>query len=293
MVTRSRHYSPLRYPGGKTNIVTQLEELLDFNDIRGVDYAEPFAGGAGLALSLLFDGYVSHIYLNDLDAGIFSFWSSILEETDEFCRLIENTPVTIDQWEIQKQILEKPDQFTILELGFAIFYLNRTNRSGIIKGGVIGGKDQSGEYKLDCRFNKSELIRRIRLIALRKNDIFLTRLDALEFISEVVNNCPRKCLTFLDPPYYLKGHQLYLNYYNHSHHLALADIVQNSLREPWIVTYDNVSEINEMYSDSSKLEYTVSYSAAKKCKGSEVMYLSSDIKLPMQQLFCETNSMVL
>jgi len=239
----------------------------------------PFAGGCGLALSLLTDGYVSHVHLNDLDSAIFAFWSSVLEETSEMCRLIRDTPLTIEQWHRCKEILFNSSEHSLLEFGFAAFFLNRTNYSGIIEGGVIGGLQQNGNYKMDCRFNKNDLIQRIEFIASRKNYISLTRFDACEFIKNVINNNPKDCLTFLDPPYYKKGNHLYFNAFNHKDHLKLSRVIQNELKGRWIVTYDDAPEISAMYSLSSSIRYQISYTVSTKKKVSEIMYYSPNLKV--------------
>jgi DNA adenine methylase len=274
----------MRYPGGKAILANQIKSIISFNDIVGIDYAEPFAGGAGLALRLLIDEYVSHIYLNDLDSAIFAFWSSVLEQTSELCKLIIDTPITIEKWHYCKEVLANPLRHTLLEFGFATFFLNRTNRSGIITGGVIGGLLQDGNYKIDCRFNKTDLIGRIELIASHKKDISLTRFDACDFIKNVINQNPVECLTFLDPPYYEKGNKLYLNHFIDKDHLKISKIIKNKLKTPWIVTYGDVPEINSMYSMFPKIRYQINYTASKKQKGNEIMYYSTDLKIPSDKI---------
>lgn len=280
MISKELHPSPLRYPGGKACLLDNIKAIIDDNNIRGIEYAEPFAGGAGLALSLLFESYVSHVFLNDLDTAIFAFWSSLLEQTDDFCALIEQTPVTIEQWFHQKRIFSKPSYYSLFELGFATFFLNRTNRSGIILGGTIGGLHQDSKYKLDCRFNKVNLIQKIRRVALWREYISLTRIDGCEFIREVICNYPRNCLAFIDPPYYQKGPQLYYNAFNHSDHVRLAELIQNELPGPWIVTYDDMPEIRSMYAFAPEVPYEIRYSLSKKRKGREVMYHSHNLSVP-------------
>lgn len=278
-----RYSSPLRYPGGKACLANAVKDILHLNELSGIEYAEPFAGGAGLAIALLTDGLVSHIHLNDLDTAVFAFWSSLLEETSDLCRMISNTCVTIEEWHRQKQVFADPRNHSLLELGFATFFLNRTNRSGIIDGGVIGGQGQSGNYLIDCRFNKSDLIKRIESIASRRDQISLTRLDGSVFIREVLALNPQDCFTFIDPPYYEKGSSLYFNSLDHSGHALLANVVQRELRAPWIVTYDDVSEVNRLYQSSSVFKYRVNYSASAKQKGNEVMYYSPNLMIPVYE----------
>ena len=280
MLDKAFYPSPLRYPGGKTCLFDEFKRVIQSNNLNGIHYAEPFAGGAGLALSLLRDGLVSHIYLNDLDSAVFAFWSSVLEETEELCRKITAAQVTVEEWLRQKAVLSYPREHSVLELGFATFFLNRTNRSGIIEGGMIGGKQQTGQYKLDCRFKKETLVRKIESVAMRKQDISLTRFDATEFILDVVMNNNRQCLVFMDPPYYNKGHELYFNSLDHNTHLRLSTIIQTELKHPWIVTYDDVPEIAAMYASSATRHYSVNYSVQTKRKGREVMYHSRDLIIP-------------
>ncbi|MBD0865950.1 MAG: DNA adenine methylase, partial [Rhodobacteraceae bacterium] len=172
--------SPLRYPGGKTSLYPLVWQILQLNRLCRRHYVEPYAGGCGLALALLYGGHVSDIHINDIDRSIWAFWHSVLENTDEFAQLIRTAPLTIDEWHRQREVHSRNDGSNPLALGFAAFFLNRTNRSGIIgKAGVIGGWDQSGPYKIDCRFNREDLERRVRRVAKYSSRIHLTCLDAL------------------------------------------------------------------------------------------------------------------
>src|SRR5690348_6636109 len=173
--------SPLRYPGGKTQLTPLVVQIMRANDLFYGEYAEPFAGGAGIACSLLFDGYVSKIHINDLDPAIYAFWHSVVHETEPFIRLLERTPVTIEEWRRQRAI-HINGRASILKRGFAAFFLNRTNRSGIINGGVIGGLSQRGVYPIDCRFHKANLIKKIERLGVHSDQIEVTAMDALEFI---------------------------------------------------------------------------------------------------------------
>jgi len=269
--------SPLRYPGGKNKLYAYTKNLIEKNHLGACTYIEPFAGGAGLALSLLSNNVVPCIILNDIDKSIYSFWYSVLNHTDALCNLIYDTPVTMHEWYKQKEIQENKETASVLSLGFSTFFLNRTNRSGIIKGGVIGGKDQLSNYKIDCRFNKDNLIKRIQNISSFKNNISIYNLDAMEFIDDVINKVETKSFVFLDPPYYKKGPGLYENHYKHEDHLSLSNKIKSEIIHPWIVTYDNIDEIKEMYSDMQHHEYNLTYTAATKCQGKEVMFYSNNL----------------
>ncbi len=263
-------YSPLRYPGGKSKLTAYVLETLKLNNLEGGVYAEPFAGGSAISWYLLLKGHVSKVYINDLNPSIHAFWDSVLNHTDALCALIENTPITMDEWHHQKKIQQIGIDAGVLTLGFSTFFLNRTNRSGIIKAGVIGGLKQDGDYKLDCRFNKSTLIEKIRVIAKRRKNIVLTNLDAVDFLKRRVSKIKTKCLVNIDPPYYVKGKGLYQNFFEHDDHYRLYESVKK-ITQPWIVTYDDTPEINSIYSEFDPDAFGLTYTAQTKRKGSEVI----------------------
>ncbi|MBB6610618.1 DNA adenine methylase [Pontibacter sp. Tf4] len=269
-------YSPLRYPGGKGKVADYFKKIFKENLLYDGVYVEPYAGGASVALSLLFNEYVSRIIINDIDKSIYSFWYSVLNRTEELCRLIHDTPVTIANRQIQKEIQDNKDEHDFLQVGFSTFFLNRTNRSGIIKAGVIGGKNQNGNYLMDARFNKPDLIRRIERVAHYRSKIELYNSDAVELVQNLRTELPAKTLFYFDPPYYVKGKDLYLNYYDYKDHKNIADEIANITEQKWIVTYDMVQPICELYENYRKIEYSLNYSAAKASKGKEIMIFSDN-----------------
>jgi len=237
-------------------------------------YVEPFAGGCGIAWHLLFNNTVEKVVINDLSLSIFSFWDAVLKQTDDFCQLIEETPITIEQWYQQKQIQQR--DVSGIELGFSTFFLNRVNHSGIIKAGVIGGKAQAGVYKLDCRFKKDKLIEKIKKIAAYSDRIDLSCLDAREFLQNKVMGLGAKTLINIDPPYYNKGKALYQNFFNHDDHEQLAKVIEE-IKQPWMLTYDNTPEIFQLYQQHQPLPFSINYSAQIKRKGSELVVFSPQL----------------
>ncbi|OGM93122.1 MAG: DNA methyltransferase [Candidatus Staskawiczbacteria bacterium RIFOXYD1_FULL_32_13] len=273
-------YSPLRYPGGKNKLAKFVTLVCETNNISG-HYVEPYAGGAGVALFLLLEGHVSKITINDFDLSIYAFWYAILEHTDEFCDLIEKTEVSVKNWKKLKQVQRNKKDASLLDLGFSTFFLNRTNRSGILDGGIIGGLYQKGYYKMDCRFNKTSLIERIRKIAAHKEKINLRHLDALELIKEIQKVSKNSSTIFyFDPPYYLKGESLYMNAYEYGDHEAVSNAIKKIKNINWIVSYDNVSEINNLYSGCKKIEYSFFHTAREAKIGKEVLFFSRGLKVP-------------
>lgn len=272
------HYTPLRYPGGKGKLAAYVKKLIKENDLLDGEYVEAYAGGAAIGLELLLHGYVSRVHINDLSRPVHAFWHSVLNSTDRLCKLIRDTPLTLRAWDRQKSIFGNPSDHDDLALGFATFYLNRTNRSGILNGGPIGGRAQRGKWKIDARFNKAELIFRIESVAKMKRHISVTRMDALKFLKKGSSRWPEKTLIYLDPPYYMQGRNLYYDYYKHDDHKAVAKFVLDKLtRQRWIVSYDNVSEIRQMYSRCQRVTYSLGYSARETRTGSEALFFSDSL----------------
>ncbi len=273
--------SPLRYPGGKARISGFLEDLIELNDLQGCTFYELYAGGAGAALNLLFAEKCAKVVLNDLDKHIYHFWKSILEETTAFIRLMETTPINVENWRRQQEIYCKIDQQSPLEVGFSTFFLNRCNRSGILfKAGPIGGFDQTGNYKIDCRFNREDLIKRIEKIANNRDRIRLISEETISALPELSKKETGKSLFFLDPPYYAQGENLYLNHYQKADHEMLANALKAMKDTFWFLTYDNHKEINALYKDLHRAELPMSYTLQTKMKAKEVMIFSPNLEIP-------------
>lgn len=275
-----RFNTPLRYPGGKRKLTKFARLLFEQNGLTGGHYVEPYAGGAGLALSLLLLEYASHIHLNDISRPVYAFWYSVLKQPAALCQMIADCRVTMAEWSRQKAVQDSPQRHGRLKLGFSTFFLNRTNRSGILKGGVIGGKNQDGPWKLTARFNKGDLITRIETIARYSDRISLHNQDAEEFIREVIPRLPEKTLVYLDPPYYVKGADLYEDHYEHKDHARVSALVGRIKKKPWIVSYDNVPEIRRLYKNYKQIKYGLNYSAQNRYAGSEVMVFSPGLAIP-------------
>ena len=279
----NRLYSPLRYPGGKAPFAPFIAQLMEVNGVTGGHYLEPYAGGAGVALDLLFQGHASHIHINDVDPAVYAFWLSVTQHADELLNLLASTPITMDEWFKWRSVLREECQASTVEKGFATLFMNRTNRSGILKAGVIGGKSQDGNYKLDARFKKEVIAARIEAIATRAKDINVYSEDSLALLKRCKDFLPKTSLIYLDPPYYIKGKGLYRNYYEHDDHLAIAKTIQaKSFKRHWVVSYDNTSEIRAMYQFIDSKEYELNYTAQRRYVGNEVMFFSADLVLPAE-----------
>lgn len=276
-------YSPLRYPGGKSKLAKFVASICKENNING-HYVEPYAGGASVALYLLINGNVKKITINDLDRGIYAVWYSILNNTEKFCRKIKNTEITVENWKKFKKINSNAETAKLFDLGFATFFLNRTNHSGIIDGGVIGGENQEGNYKIDCRFNKKILVEKIRLIASHKANIELFNLDALELVRQIQSqHNDGNVIFYFDPPYYLKGPSLYLNHYKRDNHKEVSEEIKKIQNSKWIVSYDDAAEIKNLYPGFKTIEYSFLHVAHKVKIANEVLFFSNNLAVETNQ----------
>ena len=261
--------------------LANVKNLMKENRLLDGEYVEPFAGGAAIALELLFHEYVSRIYINDLSKLVHAFWKSVLRHTDELCKLVIDTPLTVKEWDKQKRILENTFQPRRTGARICHLFLNRTNRSGILNGGIIGGRDQTGPWKIDARFNAKELVHRIQSIATMQGRIKLSRQDALKFLQAGISKWPEKTLIYLDPPYFVKGRDLYYDFYEPQDHKRVADFVTTTInKQRWIVSYDNAPAIRELYVASRHIVYDIGYSARSATQGSEVMFFCDGLNVP-------------
>lgn len=255
-------------------------DLFKINDLHGVTYVEPYAGGAGAAINLLLQGLVGRILINDANVAIYSFWKAVTEHTDELCELIDRTKVDLDVWRRMREIMHKTKEPS-LELGFATFFLSRTNRSGILTAGPIGGITEEAQsrasYKIDCRFNKVDLIEKIQRIGEQRTRIVVTSKDAIQLLRGLKY---RNCFVYLDPPYFSKGKSLYMNYYHPSDHEMLSQYLHKISKFSWVLSYDDVEDIRNLYSDMGLYQFSISYTAQNKKTGQELLCHSRDLIMP-------------
>jgi DNA adenine methylase len=278
-----RYVSPLRYPGGKASLSRFLMDVIDLNNLRGYVYFEPYAGGAGAALTLLRDGVVSRILINDADKRIFAFWQSVLNENERFVSKVLSIPITIEEWYKQREICVTPESHSLFDVGFAAFYMNRCNRSGVLTGaGPIGGYQQDGRWKLGVRFSRESLAERLLTLARVKNAIKVTNLDAIQFLIAYLPSGRQRAKTFvyLDPPYVSNGQRLYLNAYHQSDHANVARYLDRQSILPWIMSYDDTEIIRGLYSRHQISFLPIHYSLQEKRSTKELVIAPHRVSMP-------------
>jgi|TARA_R100001244_G_scaffold10815_3_gene12953 DNA adenine methylase len=271
-----KFYSPLRYPGGKSQLADPIKELIIHNRLQDCTYAEPYAGGCGIGLHLLLRGYISNLLINDIDPSVFAFWNFLIRRPEKFIARIKEVPLTVEEWLAQRETMRSSKIMD--DVGFAFFYLNRTNRSGVLNAGVIGGLDQSGNYKIDARFNRSTLIERVERIKNVRSKIKVSKLDGISFLSK---HKEENVFFFIDPPYVEKGGRLYLNSYHKQDHQALSEFILTEYRDrDWVMTYDNHPMIYSLYKHFSPKKYTLQHSVKNSGYGVELIFTSKTVRQP-------------
>ena len=259
-----------------TDLLAQIRKL---NGLKNHAVAEPFAGGAGASLSLLYLEETKKIFINDADPAIYDFWWSLVNKPERFLDYLSNAKVTIEEWHLQRDIYKNPSRVSRVRRGFATFFLNRCNRSGIIvKAGPIGGRNQNGKWKLDARFNKENLKRRCGKVSEYRDRINVSCHDGIEFFDKVDSDTT---MFFIDPPYFEKGPTLYLDCLEEGYHQALADCLKAMEDKAWVLTYDDCPEIRAMYKEWAYVRpYSLPYTANSRRYGKEVLIVPKWIKLP-------------
>lgn len=248
---KSDPVSPLRYPGGKSLLSTYVSSVLEENLLTGCTFYEPYAGGASVSLDLLRMGFIDEAVLIERDPLVYAFWHCVFNDTDALCNAIEACPVTIDTWHSLQptKLVEDPQrsQYSILQLGLAGLFFNRTNFSGIIGAGPIGGKNQTSAYKINCRFNPVALVRQIRAAARLSQRVSVVFGDALTYLRQNAAEISTGfSFVYIDPPYYVQGRKLYRHHYCDEDHVNLAKFI-TSQGYPWLVSYDDHPRIRELY----------------------------------------------
>lgn len=271
-VKRVHGASPLRYPGGKSALSDFLSGTIQSLGLETPTYVEPYAGGAGAAIALLDRGIVSDIVINDFDPAIFAFWDAVVNHNEEFLDLFDSIEVTLDEWKRQKEIYRSGSANDTLTLGFATYFLNRTNRSGVLNAGVIGGQKQDGTYTVSARFNKSALRPRLKWLGNVAENIAVTQRDGLNCIADHLHQ--DNSLIYADPPYFEKGSYLYLNAFEQQDHEDLAQLLNSRPDAHWILSYDNVPEIRDLYMERFQQTFQLNYSAHRTGKTSELLVAS-------------------
>lgn len=274
-----RDVTPLRYPGGKGVLKYFLANSVLNNNLKGGVIVEPFCGGSGATIPLLKSGIIEELWMNDASPLISSFWESLFFNTNELVKLIKETPVCMKTWNACKEVVDSPYKHDTLKLGFSSFFLNRTNRSGLLMGGPIGGKNQSGPYLMQCRFNKEKLISRVLSVASLRDKVKIDNIDGVDFLKKT-ESMVDSSLVFIDPPYVKQGYNIYRKYSFKKHdHVRLSEYIQRS-KWKWIITYDDHQLVKDLYSGDAVQSMRIDYFSKKEKSNNEIIFAAQSCILP-------------
>jgi DNA adenine methylase len=283
--------SPLRYPGGKRRLMPYVAAALEENRLQPDLFVEPFAGGASVALELLATARVRRIGLAERDPYVASFWHTVFFDSEWLCRQVEQVDVTLKTWQRMKSTRFRSKRAQAL----ACLFLNRTSFNGTLHdhAGPIGGQKQAGDYKLDCRFPRARLVRRIRTCAaLAEGDsvAFVREADALDVIRDARRGFGHEnVFLYLDPPFWGKASRLYRFSFTVADHTRLANALRH-LRVPYLLSYDAAPEIEQLYSGNGSLQQRVEllYTATQRTAEQELV-ISNLQRLPGDTRMWRTN----
>ncbi|MGL4177536.1 MAG: DNA adenine methylase [Dermatophilaceae bacterium] len=283
-VAASRRYgtaSPLRYPGGKAALAGLFADLIASLGLDRPTYVEPYAGGAGAGIALLLEGHLSSVVINDIDPAVHAFWKSVVERNADLVDWVRDVPLTLSEWERQRGVYRSCTD-NAFDLGRAFFYLNRTNRSGVLNAGVIGGKSQQGKYKIDARFNRATLAARLEAIGAVSDAVEVTDLDGRTVIKRFGSR--KSTFMYIDPPYVQAGSQLYLNAFDGRDHAALASVVEGITKADWIITYDLDPFVERLYGGHFQALLDLNYSARYPGRAQELIVAPNRVADALKEL---------
>ncbi len=262
--------TPLRYPGGKTWLLDYVKEFLKFHRLEPIALVEPYAGSASISIGLLRVGLVQEAFISEKDPLIVAFWNAVLENNDELIEYVSTLEISMDTWFSSKKYLsyDSAEKYSTIELAGAFLFFNRTNYSGIIKGGPLGGKRQESSYKLDCRFNRKRIMEKIRNLQGLEGRLHVSESDGIDFMEKMAMNGPEEMIFYIDPPYYGAGKNLYRYYFTDKEHEELSAFL-TTLELPWLLSYDDAEFIKALYKKKTKFPVYTDYQSG---------YLKKDVK---------------
>jgi len=274
--------SIIRYPGSKAKLFRDIcnhvpEWMLSemFSTPEGACYVEPFFGSGAFGLNALELVKPSvGVWVNDIDYGMYALWHSVAYEAAALCRYVrEFEPTVADFYRLKEQDGERSG--CIARDGFNKVALHRMSVSGFGKmaGGPIGGRNQTGDYTVGCRWTPASIEQAIG----SANEV-LRRFESLRITNihfrDVLAECGSKHFVYLDPPYYVKGGQLYAHNMSHDEHVELAEILSGTEAD-WLLSYDDCQEIRQLYHWAAfrelKIRYTNAVTKDKRPKNMELL----------------------
>lgn len=242
----------IRYPGGKSKlrkqIIIRIAKMFD-----GEEYVEPFFGGGSVGLNVLKDINVKKIWINDLDLGVASLWTSVIRFPEMLKKVVTEFEPSVELFDKFKDLLQTRPHLKIPEevvnWGLMKLAIHQISYSGlgVKSGGPLGGRDQKSKYKIDCRWSPSYICKRIDEYhkMFSEVEVRYNCCSSRDFLA-VIDGW-KDFIFYLDPPYFVKGRDLYQYGFSNNDHFVLADLLKSTTCK-WILSYDDCEEIRELYS---------------------------------------------
>ncbi|MHB1439982.1 MAG: DNA adenine methylase [Cuniculiplasma sp.] len=274
--------TPLRYPGGKTWLLDYVKEFIKFHKLELKAIIEPYAGSASVSIGLLREGLVDKAYICEKDPLIVAFWNAVLNQNEEFVEFIQSLEVSLETWLSFKKylIFDSVHKYNTVELAGAFLFFNRTNYSGIIKGGPLGGKKQQSSYKFDCRFNREKIIEKIQGLHNLEGRLHVAEVDGISFMQRITSGTAENLLFYVDPPYYGAGRELYRYFFTDGDHENLS-IFLKKLEHPWLLSYDDAEFIRDLYTNNEKFPVYTDYQSGNLRRNVRELLISNYLIPPL------------
>lgn len=247
--------SAFRYPGSKDKIADDVLKwfppsvLYSFANRSLSCYCEPFIGCGAMAVKVLpLLASSTRVVIADKDYGIVCLWKAVRDNPKELSRKLLNFTPSVEAFADFKTRDGSRDGDPV-DIGFRKFALHQMSFSGLgaMAGGPIGGVAQRSDYAVDCRFRPERHARHIG-----DQHKLLKRFASVEIIdgdfSLALDRVPDDGFAYMDPPYFLKGGELYVNNMTPEDHERLAGILATA-RYEWALSYDDHERIRKLYGE--------------------------------------------
>ena len=295
--------TPLRYPGGKTWLLDYVKAFARFHKLSSTTIVEPYGGSASISVGLIRSQLVTDATVCERDPLIVAFWNVAIHRNEELIEYLSSLEINMETWYGLRRYLdlEKTNLQNELEAAGAFLFFNRTNYSGIIKGGPLGGKKQLSKYKLNCRFNKGRIADKIRSLKALEDKLKIIQIDGLEYMKNHALQSPDNVFFYVDPPYYGAGKDLYRFYFTDFDHQQLSAFLTGT-EIPWLLSYDDAEFIRNLYQKKSNLPVYTDYQSGHLRRGVKELLISNYVIPPASpnvtidkqtKLMCKTDKQII
>jgi DNA adenine methylase len=245
-----------RYPGGKSKLRNSISEHLNvYANKLDLEYREPFFGGGSVGLKFISDNpQWKKVWINDKDLGVANLWTSVIRFPNELKKMVQDFKPSIEifdkyKLELLSNSTVSQNASEIVLHGFKKLAIHQISYSGLgtKSGGPLGGREQKSKYKIDCRWSPDYICKKIDKLHNQFSKLEIKHQSCTSFDFEDLVNSTENSFIYLDPPYYIKGNELYQFGFTKEDHKKMADVLKYT-NHPWILSYDDCPEVRRLYS---------------------------------------------